>query len=200
MNPLHKLLLFVVLLTGLTSLAQAKLVIIDAGHGGQDVGGRFGKVYEKHLALDTAMRLEYYLKKQGYQTLMIRTNDTFVTLSQRSAIANRYRGAIFISIHYNSTWKSSVEGLETFYHSSSGKALASACHQQIRGKIGSADRGVKYARYYVLRHCNHPAILVEGGFLSHTGEREKVKKGSYRDAIARGIVDGVVNFDRSGQW
>lgn len=200
MRSLRKFLSFLFLLMGLAHLAQAKIVIIDAGHGGQDIGGRYGKVYEKHLALDTAMRLEYYLKKKGYKTLMIRSDDTFVSLSKRSEIANRYQDAIFISVHYNSTWKSSVQGLETFYHSSSSKPLASACHQEIKGNIRSADRGVKYARYYVLRHCNHPAILVEGGFLSHGGEREKVKKGSYRDGIARGIVDGVVKYDRSGQW
>lgn len=189
-----------VLLLGLVGIAQAKLVIIDAGHGGQDIGGHFGKVYEKHLALDTAMRVEYYLQQKGYQTLMIRTDDTFVSLSHRASIANHYQDAIFISVHYNSTWKSQVEGIETFYHSSSGKALASACHAGMKNQIYPVDRGVKHARYYVLRHCKHPAILVEGGFLSHPGEREKVKKGTYRDGIARGIVDGVVRFDQSGQW
>lgn len=198
--PVLRHLFLLILLTGIVGFAQAKIVIIDAGHGGQDIGGRYGKVYEKHLALDTAMRLEYYLQKEGYKTLMIRTDDTFVSLSQRASIANRHRDAIFISVHYNSTWNSSVQGIETFYHSNSGKALASACHTEMRENIRPADRGVKYARYYVLRHCNHPAILVEGGFLSHSREREKVKKGAYRDGIARGIVAGIVRFDRSGQW
>lgn len=187
-------------LSGLLALLSAKTVIIDAGHGGRDIGGHYGKVYEKHLALDTAMRVEYYLKRKGYRTVMIRKSDNFVSLSQRAKIANRYRNAIFISIHYNSTWKRHVQGLETFYHSSKSKALAQACHYGMHRKVSAADRGVKYARYYVLRHCKHPAILVEGGFLSHSGERNKSMKGAYRDQLARGIVEGVVKFDRSGAW
>lgn len=188
------------LLGGLLNLANAKTVIIDAGHGGRDIGGHRGKVYEKHLALDTAMRIEYYLKRKGYSTVMIRKTDNFVSLSQRAAYANRYRDAIFISVHYNSTWKKNVQGLETFYHSGKSKALAQACHYGMHGKVSAGDRGVKHARYYVLRHCKHPSILVEGGFLSNSGECSKCMKGNYRDQLARGIVDGVVKFDRSGAW
>lgn len=188
------------LLCAFASLAFSKTVVIDAGHGGRDVGGKFGKVYEKHLALDTAMRLEYYLKKKGYNTVMVRRSDRFVSLSQRSAIANRHPGAIFVSIHYNYTWKRNVEGLETFYHSGKSKALATAVHKGMHSQVRCADRGVKSARYYVLRNTRIPAILVEGGFLSHSGERSQCKKGSYRDNLVRGIVDGIVRFDKSGQW
>ena len=192
--------LALLLFSSILSILSAKTVIIDAGHGGRDIGGHYGKVYEKHLALDTAMRLEYYLKKKGYRTVMIRNTDRFVSLSQRAAQANRYRNAIFISVHYNSTWKKHVQGIETFYHSSKSKALAQACHQGMQANVKAAERGVKYGRYYVLRHCKHPAILMEGGFLSHSGERSKCMKGRYRDQLARGLVDGVVRYDRSGAW
>ena len=192
--------LALLVLSAIFTLAGAKTVIIDAGHGGRDIGGFKGKVYEKHLALDTAMRLEYYLKRQGYSTVMVRTNDTFISLGQRARIANQYRDAIFVSIHYNSTWKGHVQGIETFYHSGSSKALAQCCHFGMQDKVHAADRGVKHARYYVLRHSKIPAILVEGGFLSHTGECNKCMKGSYRDQLARGIVDGIIRFDRSGAW
>lgn len=181
-------------------IASGKTVIIDAGHGGRDIGGHRGKVYEKHLALDTAMRIEYYLKKKGYQTVMIRSKDVFVPLSTRAKMANLYQDAIFISVHYNSTWKKHVHGLETFYHSAQSKALAQACHYGMHGKVSAGDRGVKSARYYVLRHCRHPAILVEGGFLSNRSECAKTMKGTYRDKLARGIVDGVVKFDKVSVW
>jgi N-acetylmuramoyl-L-alanine amidase len=192
--------LFLLLTSALLTLAQAKTVIIDAGHGGHDLGGRYGKVYEKHLALDTAMRLQYYLKRKGYRTIMVRSDDTFVSLRNRAALANKYRDAIFVSVHYNYTWKSDVEGLETFYYSGQSRALADACHEGMHAHVNAADRGVKSARYYVLRHCKLPAILVEGGFLSHSGERKKVKQGSYRDSLVRGLVDGIVRFDKSGKW
>ncbi|MBK1833276.1 N-acetylmuramoyl-L-alanine amidase family protein [Roseibacillus ishigakijimensis] len=192
--------LVLLVLSGLLSVVSGKTIIIDAGHGGHDIGGHYGKVYEKHLALDTAMRLEYYLKRKGYRTVMIRDTDRFVPLAERSRIANKYRDAIFISIHYNYTWKSHVQGLETFYCGSHSRALAEACHQGMQGEVRAADRGVKYARYHVIRHCKHPSILIEGGFLSHSGERQKVMKGSYRDQLVRGIVDGIVRYDRSGKW
>ena len=188
------------LVSALLSVLSAKVVIIDAGHGGKDIGGSHGKVYEKHLALDTAMRIEYYLKRKGYRTVMIRSDDRFVSLSQRAAIANRYSDAIFVSVHYNSTWKTHVQGIETFYYSGQSKALAQCCQSFMLAKSGAANRGVKNARYYVLRHCKHPSILVEGGFLSHSGERGKSMKGVYRDQLARGVVDGIVRFDQSGAW
>ncbi|MEM9079810.1 MAG: N-acetylmuramoyl-L-alanine amidase [Verrucomicrobiota bacterium] len=178
----------------------AKTIVIDAGHGGRDVGGKYGKVYEKHLALDSAMRLDYYLKKKGYRTAMLRSSDRFISLGQRAAMANRYRNAIFVSIHYNFTWRKSVQGLETFYYSGKSKSLAQAVHSGMHQRVRAADRGVKYARYYVLRNCKHPAILVEGGFVSNARDRAQVKKGSYRDDLVRGIVDGIVRFDQSGAW
>jgi len=193
--------LSLLLLLGLLSPALAKkLVIIDAGHGGHDRGGSYGKVYEKHLALDTAMRLEYYLKKKGYKTVMIRNTDNFVSLSRRVDIANKYKDAIFVSVHYNFTWREGARGLETFYYTRTGGLLASHCHHSIRSLISTADRGVKHARYQVIRKCKHPAILVEGGFLSNSSDRAKCKKGVFRDGIARGIVAGIVRFDKSGKW
>jgi N-acetylmuramoyl-L-alanine amidase len=192
--------LFLLLIFALLPFAQAKTVIIDAGHGGKDLGGKYGKVYEKHLALDTAMRLQYYLQRKGYRTVMVRTNDSFVSLQDRAALANKYHDAIFVSVHYNYTWKSHVEGLETFYCTSQSRALADACHEGMHSQVSAADRGVKSARYYVLRHCKLPSILIEGGFLSHSREREKIKQGAYRDQLVRGIVDGIVRFDRSGEW
>ena len=192
--------LAVLLVTALFSVLSAKTVVIDAGHGGRDIGGHYGKVYEKHLALDTAMRIEHYLKAKGYSTVMIRSDDRFISLSQRAAIGNRYSNAIFVSVHYNSTWKKHVQGIETFYYSGRSKALADCCQAAMLTKSGAANRGVKQARYYVLRHSQHPAILVEGGFLSHVGERNKSMKGNYRDQLARGVVDGIVRFDKAGLW
>ena len=105
-------------LCGLNAVAQGanfRTVVIDPGHGGHDNGGQWGRVYEKHLALDTATRLEAILKRMGYQTVMTRRSDYFISLPQRVSMANRYSNAIFVSIHYNYTWKEHVSGLETFY-------------------------------------------------------------------------------------
>src|SRR6478752_9861822 len=155
--------------------ANFRTVVIDAGHGGHDNGGQWGLVYEKHLALDTAYRLESKLKAQGYQTVMTRRSDSFISLPQRVSTANRYRNAIFVSIHYNYTWKQQVSGLETFYSSAEGCRLAQYVQSSLISRTRTVDRKAKYARFYVIRNNTLPAILVEGGFVSNTTERNRMK-------------------------
>lgn len=179
-----------------------RTVVIDAGHGGHDLGGHYGKVYEKHLALDTAMRLESYLKASGYRTVMTRRSDQFISLARRAQIGNSYSDSIFVSIHYNYTWKRDVAGLETFYCGSRSKPLADYIHAGMHDRVRAADRGVKYARYYVIRNARNPSVLVEAGFVSNYRDREAMKKGSYRDSIARGIAEGIARYQsarRSGK-
>lgn len=178
--------------------ANFRTVVIDAGHGGRDKGGQWGMVYEKHLALDTSVRLENQLKKMGYKTVMTRRSDHFITLPQRVEIANRHRDAIFVSVHYNYTWKQEVSGIETFYYGSNSRKLAEYVQHGMLRRTRGEDRGAKHARYYVIRHATIPAILVEGGFVSHPNERKKLKNGRYREAVARGIADGIERYRRGG--
>lgn len=177
--------------------ANFRTVVIDAGHGGHDSGGQWGKVYEKHLALDTAVRLESNLKRMGFQTVMTRRSDSFISLPNRVAIGNRYKNAIFVSLHFNYTWKQDVKGLETFYYSREGQRLAHYVQDSMVKRTRTADRNAKFARYYVIRNSKIPAILVEGGFVSNIADRERMKTGNYREAIARAIADGILRYRRS---
>ena len=178
--------------------ANFRTVVIDPGHGGHDNGGQWGKVYEKHLALDTAVRLENQLKRMGYKTVMTRRSDYFVTLPQRVNMANSYRDAIFVSIHFNYTWKENVSGLETFYYSAQGQKLAQFVQKSLVRHTRTVDRNAKFARYYVIRNSKLPAILVEGGFVSNEQERTRMKSGYFREAIARGIAEGIQRYRRAG--
>jgi N-acetylmuramoyl-L-alanine amidase len=171
-------------------------VVIDAGHGGHDNGGQWGKVYEKHLALDTAQRLENNLKRMGYKTVMTRRSDYFVSLPQRVAIGNRYKNAIFVSVHYNYTWKQNISGLETYYYSREGQRLAHFVQRSLVRETRTVDRNAKFARYYVMRNSSLPAILVEGGFVTNEEERERMKSGPFREAVARGVADGIHRYRR----
>lgn len=180
------------------SAANFRTVVIDPGHGGHDNGGQWGRVYEKHLALDTAVRLENNLKRMGYQTVMTRRSDYFVSLPQRVALGNRYKNAIFVSLHFNYTWKQHVCGLETFYYSREGQRLAHYVQSSLVRHTRTVDRSAKFARYYVIRNSSRPAVLVEGGFVSNERERERMKSGSFREAIARGIADGIQRYRRAG--
>ena len=182
---------------GSVSAADFRTVIIDPGHGGHDNGGQGGRVYEKHIALDMAMRLEAQLKRMGYKTVLTRRSDYFVSLPQRVAIANRYKNAIFVSIHFNYTWKEHVSGLETYYHSADGQKLAQCVQHSLVRQTQTLDRSAKFARFFVIRNNALPAILVEGGFVTNERERERMKSGEFRESIARGIAEGIQRYRRS---
>ena len=181
----------------LSSMAQAKVdrVIIDAGHGGHDKGGSHLTVYEKHLALDTARRLELILEAQGIPVTMVRTRDKFVELDDRARIGNRYRNSLFISIHYNWTSKSSIRGIETYYYHSESYPLAKYVHRGMLAQTGASSRFIKKRGFRVVQATTkNPAILVECGFLSNSTERNRCMKGSYRQSLAEGIAKGVLAY------
>jgi N-acetylmuramoyl-L-alanine amidase len=201
MNRFRSILMLLVvgLFTPAAMAADFRTVVIDPGHGGHDSGGRWGRVYEKHIALDTALRLEKHLRKMGYRTVMTRRDDRFLSLPQRVAFANRHRDAIFVSVHYNYTWKQHVQGVETFYFNQAGWDLANHVQRSMIQRTRAEDRQARFARYYVIRNCNLPAILVEGGFVSNAEERELMKMGGFREAIARGIAEGIDRYRKSSE-
>lgn len=198
MKSIIQLITFITLIVagGFANAANFRTVVIDPGHGGHDNGGQWGRVYEKHLALDTAYRLEGKLKALGYQTVMTRRSDYFISLPQRVSTGNSYKNAIFVSIHYNYTWKQDVSGLETFYSNEQGRSLAYQVQNSLIKRTRTIDRKVKYARFYVIRNSTLPAILVEGGFVSNEPERSRMKSAWFRDTIAQGIVDGIQRYRR----
>lgn len=184
---------------GVTANAGSfRTVVIDPGHGGHDKGGQWGRVYEKHLALDTAVRLEGHLKNMGYKTVMTRNSDYFVSLPGRVNIANRQRDAVFVAVHYNYTWSKEVSGLETFYNRSDSSRFSSLVQKSMLKRVNAVDRGSKFANYYVIRHTKMPAVLVECGFVSSKTERDRMKSAWFRESLARGIAEGVQRFDKGG--
>ena len=167
-------------------------VVIDAGHGGYDRGGIPGqRVSEKDMTLDVARRLKSVLAASGYRVVMTRDSDVFVPLGTRSAIANSYRNAIFVSVHFNSATRSGASGIETYFYSRDSLSLASAIHHYVAGGAPSDNRGVRRRGYYVLRRTNIPAVLVECGFLTNPSEAAYAQNASYRQKLAEAIAAGV---------
>src|SRR5436189_1477550 len=167
-------------------------VVIDAGHGGHDRGGIPGQsVAEKDMTLDVAQRLRNVLAASGYRVVMSRDSDVFVSLPTRVAIANSYRNAIFVCIHFNATQRSGAGGIETYFYSRDSLQLASAIHSYVAGGAPSSNRGVRRRGFYVLRKTNIPAVLVECGFLTNPTEAAYAGRASYRQKLAEGIAAGV---------
>src|SRR6266705_3163862 len=180
--------------TSRTSESSGSLttVVIDAGHGGHDRGGIPGqRIAEKDMTLDVAQRLRNVLSASGYRVVMTRDSDVFVPLPTRVAIANSYRNAIFVCIHFNATQRRGAGGIETYFYSRDSLPLASAIHNFVVGGAPSSNRGVRRRGYYVLRKTNIPAVLVECGFLTNPTEAAYAQSASYRQKLAEEIAAGV---------
>lgn len=187
-----------ILLVGCASMngvGHFTTVVLDAGHGGLDRGARaYDGSFEKNYTLDTAKRVERRLKARGYHVIMTRKGDYFVPLPTRAAISNKQWNAIFVSIHYNDARRSGAQGVETYYYAPRTYPLAANIQQEISRL--STNRGVKRARYHVLRNNTKPAVLVECGFLSSPQELRRIKSSSYREKLAGAITRGVVRSAR----
>lgn len=181
------------------------LIIIDAGHGGEDQGtlSIIKPAYqEKYLTLVTSKMLKDYLHKLGYRIKMTRTDDTFISLSDRAKIANDSEAAFFVSMHYNSAPSIDAHGIEIFYYKSEtdflrtnkSKDLAKQVLDEVISLSQAKSRGVKSGNFAVIRETKMPAILVEGGFLTNKDELEKIKDPQYLKLIAWGIARGIDSY------
>jgi N-acetylmuramoyl-L-alanine amidase len=173
-----------------------RTIILDPGHGSHDKGGTHGYVYEKHLALDTARRVERLLREKGYRVILVRSRDNFETLQRRSDMGNNHNNALFISIHYNWASREGAAGIETFYHHRSSYDLARYVQAYMLRATGATNRGVKHGNFHVIRRVTrNPAILIEAGFVSNAAERRRLQDGAYRERIAVGIASGIIAYD-----
>jgi N-acetylmuramoyl-L-alanine amidase len=174
--------------------AAFRTVVIDPGHGGKDDGAQHYGVKEKDVNLDTSKRLEQILKRKGYKVVMTRRTDRFVPLQERARIANRYRDAIFVSVHYNAHSNTSVKGIETFYASLEGRRLATNIQRELTKRIRTRNRGIKVGKQYaVLNKTRMVSVLVEAGFLSNPWERRRCNGAWYQQIVAEQIAKGIVN-------
>jgi N-acetylmuramoyl-L-alanine amidase len=198
-----------------------RTVILDAGHGGKDPGATNPIGTEAAYNLQLATRLKGLLEAKGYKVKLIRDSDRFYSLQERVDIANTVKeNAIFVSLHFNSGGRH-ARGIETFTlsppgvshyganlkasdavartgneHDSANIALATALHGSVLRRLGNntLDRGIKRARFSVLSGVKHPAVLFEGGFMSHPYEARLIANESYQSALAQGMVEAIGRY------
>lgn len=199
---------------------KLQTIVLDPGHGGKDCGA-LGKItQEKTINLRLAKRLAELLKRMGYNVVLTRNGDSTLALEQRTGIASQRKADLYISLHVNSAADRSITGIETFCLTPSGAAssnggtpdyrrlsgnrfdsnnimLAYCMQRNLLVKTGAEDRGVKRARFQVLRDVNCPAVLVEIGFISNRAEEQKMAGDAYLDTVSRAIADGITTYQRS---
>jgi N-acetylmuramoyl-L-alanine amidase len=174
-------------------------IMLDAGHGGEDDGCHRAEVDEKDINLDIALLVEGKLVEMGYQVIMTRSDDRFMTVEERVERANYYQADVFISIHQNAYEGEEAEGIEVWYEGGDttrdSKRLAQVLRQHLLEESGAANREIRpEADFYVTSNTIMPACLVETGFLSNHAERNRLLDPSYQQQLAQGITDGINDY------
>ncbi|QQE63417.1 N-acetylmuramoyl-L-alanine amidase [Leptolyngbya sp. BL0902] len=181
--------------------SQRVVVVIDPGHGGRDPGAvGIGGLQEKQVIFPISLRVAELLEQQGVVVVMTRREDITLDLQSRVDIANRARGNIFVSIHANaiSMSRPDVNGVETYFASESGRRLAAAIQSNMLAATGMRDRGVKQARFFVIRHTNMPAALVEVGFVTGAQDAPRLADPAWRETAAQAIARGILQYIQQG--
>ena len=194
-----------------------RTILIDPGHGGNDRGAAGSRYTEKSLTLQVSQRLYRILTRMGYRVLMTRVNDRRLELSDRARASNAARADLYISIHMNASTNRSVSGIETFALTPSGSPSSGSNAVQYKNYPGSfaannsmslawhvqnqlvrstraGDRGVKRARFVVLRETRCPSILVECGFISNRQEEARLGSAAYQEKLATAIARGIWQY------
>jgi N-acetylmuramoyl-L-alanine amidase len=205
---------------------KIKTICLDPGHGGKDSGNRVGEFFwhnEKTYTLLLAFELRDQLKALGYNVILTRTKDAYVELPDRPALANKRGADLFVSLHFNAaqTGKNEVAGPETYCITPVGAAssnaqgeggdsgattanrfenksllLAYQMEKSLVQNLNANDRGVRRARFAVLRDAAMPAILIEGGYMTNRTEGKKIYDSVYRKQMAAAIVKGILNYQK----
>jgi N-acetylmuramoyl-L-alanine amidase len=201
------------------------VVILDPGHGGNDSGAICGGILEKDLTLDVARRIDRLLDSEGVSTLMTRLGDTYVSLAERAALANRVKNSILVSIHFNEDNKPVASGVETYYAehqiapasflaswlpflrrplveapNPESQKLATFIQDALVARTRAVNRGTRAGRFFVISNVTIPAVLVEGGFLTNKEDVSKLATQDYRDQIAAAVADGILRYrEAAGQ-
>ncbi len=182
-------------------------VVLDPGHGGSDQGS--AGLEAKHT-LAVALLIQEILGKKAYKVIMTRTGNERVPLPSRVGIINRQNNAIVISLHFNSGRKE-VSGFETYVVSArqphpagqASVALAAAVHTRSLMQLNHArsghhfrtlDRGIRHARFRLLKDSKHPIILIEAGFLTHKKEASLITTKAYQQTLADAIAQGIADY------
>jgi N-acetylmuramoyl-L-alanine amidase len=195
------------------------VVVIDPGHGGQDSGAMCAGMLEKDLTLDVAQRLERRLQTQGLATVMTRVGDGYISLADRAALTNRVPDCVLVSIHFNEGNKPVSSGIETYYAeyqmgasqpvvswlpflqrvaaeipNEESQSLAAFVQDALVSHTHALNRGTKVQQFFVLANVRHPAVLVEGGFMTNKEDVAKLTDVGYREEIAAAIGDGIIRY------
>lgn len=182
------------------------IIVLDAGHGGKDPGAQNKGTNEKDLnyeILYTLMKGYFSGNAPDIKVYWTRTDDTYITLANRAAFAKSVGADAFVSLHMNSSNKSSANGTEVYYSVSNNNSgfsgitsqkMANLFRKQLLKDLGTKNRGTKTAAYYVLKHNTVPSILIELGFISGSSDYSKLTNTTFQKNAAKSIYTSIVSM------
>lgn len=177
---------------------QRVLIALDPGHGGRDPGAvGIGGLRETDIVLEVGLRVAELLQEHGAEVILTRTDEREIGLEPRVLAANRANADLFVSIHANaiSMSRPDVNGVETYFYSSvAAENLATYLQESMLEATNMNSRGVKEARFYVLRRTTMPAALVEVGFVTGAIDARLLAESAFRDIVAQAITRGILQY------
>lgn len=180
----------------ITLEAQKPLIFIDPGHGGHDPGAIGSSSREKDVVLAIANKLVKLLEADPELDVMsTRDKDVFLSLTERTDLANKAGANVFLSIHANSSVSSAAHGTETYVHPTADKTLGSIIHKHLVQGTGLYDRGLKQANFSVLRTSQMPAALVEVAFISNPAEQKLLNDAAFQDRVAQALYQAIREYE-----
>lgn len=179
---------------------KGKVVILDPGHGGKDVGAvGLGGTFEKDVNLSVALQMKEELKKWGAIPILTREIDTFAMdeLGDRVRFGTRNQGDIFVSLHSDAALNRAAKGFTVYYFEPKGekdRLLARLMRESLKGTMQTQDRGIRSANFYVVKRNPLPSILIEMGFISHVEEEKALMDFDYQRDVIEGTVQGLAHY------
>ena len=183
-----------------------KIITIDPGHGGRDAGTSYGKIYEKDLNLAISKVLKNVLEEKGATVYMIREDDSDLSskwdrakkrgdLYRRILKIQENKSDLYLSIHINYHYYSSVSGAEVLYHpiNPNNLVLAESIMDEFKNNLNTNRKVIK-TNLYLYSNTRVPGVLIECGFISNQNERYLLQKKSYQEKLASSITKGVENY------
>lgn len=177
------------------------LVMLDPGHGGADPGAiGIGGLQEKGVVIAVSHHAANVLRSQGISVQMTRQGDETLDLQPRVDRAEAANATIFVSIHANAInmQRPEVNGLETYYFADASLPLANAIHRRVMGTMAMNDRGVKQARFFVLRRTSMPSALIEIGFVTGALDAPKLRDPQWQAQMGQAIAQGILDYIQGG--
>jgi|GEM_PF-6327490 len=178
--------------------ADAKSILFDAGHGGDDGGAHRGDDFEKALTLQFALMYRKVLEEKGAIVILPRAADLRLGLDERVGTIQRHRPDVAVSVHINSSeGETKSSGIETYYTTPESKPLAEFIHKATLKSTGAKDRGIHQNNFYIPKNSPVPTILLEHGFINNPDERKLLSSPEYQRKFAEGMEQGLEDYFKS---